>query len=231
VTPLTSATTSSLYTATKSNTYFVAGIESYDVAVQHGGMVKWGYSKASEYFGTSKTMSGALLGNGGESIVKKFSASGTYDSFTVAELLKAAGVSLCTDSDCANTDTRFAGGTLLVELRYKNRISHMVPEINEDMDYYYHVTLLPSLDANVPTDIYPDMTYPLGYSRIKVQRTGVTVVFNLTGGVGRYDFAKGWVYLAGGCFMFVVLDYIFHFRLHTLSTKSFRCTHTDITHT
>lgn len=206
---MTSAVTSSLYNVTKTNTYFVAGVEDYEVAVQHGGMVRWGYDQAAEYFGTAKTMSGALLGNEGTSVVKKFSSGDTYDSFTVSQLLEAASVSLCTDSDCANTDTRFTGGTILVELRYKNRIGHLVPEINEDMDYYYHVTLLSSLESNTPMEIYPDLNFPYGFKRVKIERTGVTVVFNLTGGIGRFNFEKGWVYFAAGCFMFVVVDYLF----------------------
>lgn len=184
-------------------------VEDYEVAVQHGGMVKWGYQKASEYFGTAKTMSGALLGKGGESVVKKFSSSTAYDTFTVDELLEAAGKSMCTTSDCENTDIRYTGGTILVELRYKNRIGRLVPEINEEMDYYYHAIWLPSLNANTPTDTYPDLSLPYGYSRIKVQRTGITVAFNLTGGISRFDFAKGWIYFTGGCFMFVFVDYLF----------------------
>lgn len=209
VAPVSSAVTSSLYTVSKTNTFFVAGVEDYEVAVQHGGMVRWGYDKAAEYFGTVKTMSGALLGKNSGQVVKKFSSSNTYDSMTVAQLLKAAGVSLCDGSDCSNTDTRFTGGTILVELRYKNRIGHTVPEINEEMDYYYHCTLLPSLESNKPVETYPDLTFPYGYSRVKIERTGVTVVFNLTGGIGKFNFEKGWVYFAGGCFMFVVVDYLF----------------------
>eukprot|EP00615_Pteridomonas_danica_P010653 CAMPEP_0114333718 /NCGR_PEP_ID=MMETSP0101-20121206/3925_1 /TAXON_ID=38822 ORGANISM="Pteridomonas danica, Strain PT" /NCGR_SAMPLE_ID=MMETSP0101 /ASSEMBLY_ACC=CAM_ASM_000211 /LENGTH=372 /DNA_ID=CAMNT_0001464797 /DNA_START=178 /DNA_END=1293 /DNA_ORIENTATION=+ len=219
----TSATTSTLYTVNNTNTYFVAGVEDYEVYVQHGGMVKWGYSKGAEFYGTSKTMSGALLGDSGESVEKTFKTTNAYDVMKVSDLLSAAGQSMCTASTCSSDDTRYTGGTILVELRYKNRVDHMSAEFIEDMDYYYHATYLPNLNDNVVSDIYPDLSnHPYGKARVKIERAGYTIVFKMTGGVGKVSFSVGWVHFVAGCFMFVIVDAVFQFILLCVCSEKLR---------
>jgi hypothetical protein len=224
VTQPTSATTSSLYTVNETSTYFVAGVEDYEVYVQHGGMVKWGYGEDSEYYGTAKTMTGALLGSAGNSVEKTFKSTNAYDIIKVSELLSAVDNSMCTAATCDTSDARYTGGTILVELRYKNRISHMTPEINEDMDYYYHCTLLPSLEDNTMTDIYPDLSgnYPYGKARMKLERSGFTVVFKITGAIGKFSFSVGWVHFVAGCFMFIVADWVFQLVMMFVCSETLR---------
>jgi len=128
----------------------------------------------------------------------------------VSTLLAAAGLDLCdTASDCdADTDPRLSGATLLVELQYNNLVSwaEWASKLAyaDTLTYAYKVSRIDSAEgdgvgASTFTDVHPDLTAdPLGKSRITVERSGITVVFEVSGTVGKFSFYEFWVACVAG---------------------------------
>lgn len=216
VTPVAEENTADLYTATKEESFFVAGVEDFEVAVDHGGLARWGQRKQSEYYGTSFTMNGALLGKDGanyEDRIKTYSDKASTDLIKVSDLLKAAGASkLCPTADACDADSsRYAGATLLVELRYKNRVTWGQTVLVDDLDYTYRAVVLEELSAATKVDIYPDLSGGnlYGYKRVRVERFGLNIAFRVTGAIGRFSFERLWIAFASGCFAFLFAQWLF----------------------
>jgi hypothetical protein len=209
--------TNELFVATKQASYFAAGVEDFEVAISHGGLARWGQSKASEYFGTTKTMTGALLAPEGlnlEDAIQTFSKADPTDVIKVSDLLKAAGAdALCTTAaSCAvATNARLEGATLVVELRYKNRVHWGETTLVNDLDYTYRAVLLEGVTAATKTEVHPDTSTGnlLGYKRTRVERKGLNVAFTTTGSIGRFSFEKLWISFASGCFAFLFATWLF----------------------
>jgi len=131
---------------------------------------------------------------------------GAYDVLPVSTLLEAAGLDLCeTAESCdAETDPRLSGATLLVELQYNNLVSwsDWASKIAyaDTLSYAYKVSRIDSaqgdgIGAATVTDVHPDLSggKPLGQSRITVERSGITVAFQVAGTVGKFSFYRFWV--------------------------------------
>lgn len=190
---------------------YVAGIEDYTVRIKHYAQATRHFLSTnfpSRYSVVSDKSAGKLL-DANNNVLKSFDASGQTDDISVATLLQAAGATLdtaCTGTGCIDGTAQRRGGIVLfVTVEWTNLDNMELP-----MHYLYRVKRLDNALFNRKERLATGLD---ATTRTIVQRTGVNVVFAVTGTVGRFDFPVFLVYLASTLVFFVIISLLVDFLL------------------
>ncbi|KAK3238487.1 hypothetical protein CYMTET_51503 [Cymbomonas tetramitiformis] len=170
--------------------YFVGGIETYALQLEHSAEAAIFYSETrdSKFAASNHEMEGTLykrLSNGKSVAIKEFpkTRASQPDVISFEEILEAAGVSSLEESltESSQRPVRESGVVIYFRVQYFNTQKFFAP--SSRFIYNYHLT---AQDAGVT--IYEPVYERYGDHRTLVIRNGIKLVFIQQGNVGKFDF-------------------------------------------
>lgn len=186
--------------------YFVGGIETYALQLEHSAEAAIFYSETrdSKFAASNHEMAGTLYktsSNGKSVAIKEFPKTHTSqpDVITFEEIMEAAGLSSLNEklTESSERSIRESGVVIYFRVQYFNTQKFFAP--SSRFIYNYHLT---AQDAGVT--IYEPVYERYGEHRTLVIRNGIKLVFIQQGNVGKFDFPTLLLSLVSGLALLTV---------------------------